>query len=385
MSNVQNLLQHTKLIKDSYERVADATGERFNLFSILRIERDEVTTHSRFLAELLNVNGRHGVGNVFLDLFVKAYAKKHKPDLVFDTHKSKTKVEAYQGPVTKTTGGNIDILIQEQGGKGQSIVIENKIDAIEQPNQLLRYRNAFPDGELIFLTLYGHHSQQKNKVVYTRMSYEEDILNWLDACKKEVVDKPVVREALDQYIQLIKKITYQTNSQEMNKEIIKTVTATKDNFEAFQALAHSANAVKHDIIENTIKPIIQRVSDKNGLEASLNFTNDWNCFKFNSTEFKAKGVQLVFSTGTPKGWVDILHGFQSTIENNIYAKAIDDSFSAVFRRESGYPNWVTLSRFHPYATWEDFETLKKIHFEPAAFEEELDSVVKKSCELIKAL
>lgn len=37
-------------------------GDFFNIFSILKMETDEVKTHSAFLAELLNPKGSHGQG-----------------------------------------------------------------------------------------------------------------------------------------------------------------------------------------------------------------------------------------------------------------------------------------------------------------------------------
>ena len=46
-------------------------GDFFNIFSILKMETDEVKTHSAFLAELLNPKGSHGQGNIFIDEFVK--------------------------------------------------------------------------------------------------------------------------------------------------------------------------------------------------------------------------------------------------------------------------------------------------------------------------
>ena len=49
---------------------ANRHGERFNIFAILGLQRDENRTHSRYLAELLNPVGRHGEGARFLDAFV---------------------------------------------------------------------------------------------------------------------------------------------------------------------------------------------------------------------------------------------------------------------------------------------------------------------------
>lgn len=58
-NEVGQLLNEVQTISESYERVAGATGENFNIFSILQMESDEVATHSRFIAELLNRKGQH--------------------------------------------------------------------------------------------------------------------------------------------------------------------------------------------------------------------------------------------------------------------------------------------------------------------------------------
>lgn len=51
-------------------------GDFFNVFSILGMERKEVETHSAFLAELLNPNGNHGLGNKFLTTFIDTIIPK---------------------------------------------------------------------------------------------------------------------------------------------------------------------------------------------------------------------------------------------------------------------------------------------------------------------
>ena len=97
-------------------------------------------------------------------------------------------------------------MIKDDNGK--IIMIENKIYASEQPNQLLRYYNAFPNGKLFYLTLFGEESKQNfPKEKYNIISYENDIIIWLEECKKESVNIPILRESITQYINLIKKLS----------------------------------------------------------------------------------------------------------------------------------------------------------------------------------
>ena len=155
MENLDQLLNEVQTITESYERVAEATGENFNIFSILQMESDEVATHSRIIAELLNPKGCHGQKDKFLLLFKELFAK----ELELNTIDCSVKVEHDIGTVTMESGGRIDILISDSKNE---IMIENKIYAAEQENQLLRYHNAFPKGKLIFLTLNGKPSEQKS-------------------------------------------------------------------------------------------------------------------------------------------------------------------------------------------------------------------------------
>ncbi|MDP9665974.1 UNVERIFIED_ORG: hypothetical protein J2W16_003709 [Pseudomonas cremoricolorata] len=70
MDNAQLLLnQAGSLVRETNAKLA-ASGELFNIFSITRIERAEVNTHSAMIAELLNPKGRHGQGACFLELFL---------------------------------------------------------------------------------------------------------------------------------------------------------------------------------------------------------------------------------------------------------------------------------------------------------------------------
>ena len=80
MKNIISLFKHLSNINRAYEIVKKSTNEDFNIFSILRMETDEVNTHSRFIAELLNPKGSHFQEEKFLELFIKYfnYLKKQK-------------------------------------------------------------------------------------------------------------------------------------------------------------------------------------------------------------------------------------------------------------------------------------------------------------------
>ncbi|MFA5555795.1 MAG: PD-(D/E)XK nuclease family protein [Flavobacteriaceae bacterium] len=132
LNSVSNLLEHTNLIRKKYDEFAEYTGENFNVFSILGLYSHELS-HSTFIGNLLNAKGKHGQKDVFLKLFIEEVKElfQDKSQLEnFETSKSFVITEKYTG------NGYIDIFITN--GRN-SIIIENKVWAGDQHQQLVRY------------------------------------------------------------------------------------------------------------------------------------------------------------------------------------------------------------------------------------------------------
>ena len=76
MNNIEDIKTLLSKINPIYAKTKQADeekrkrGEYFNIFNTLRLWSEEVRLHSRFLAELLNPNGNHGMGNAFLCQFL---------------------------------------------------------------------------------------------------------------------------------------------------------------------------------------------------------------------------------------------------------------------------------------------------------------------------
>jgi hypothetical protein len=149
--DIKPLLKSTSTLIKHHKQLTKLKGESFNVFSILQMERAENKTHSNFIAELLNPNGSHLMGNVFLKLFLKAIE-----DETLDSTSTTVHLEYPIGLVDldNETGGRIDILLKDQSGK--TISIENKIEAIDQPKQILRYTNFNKsNNKVYYLTKFG--------------------------------------------------------------------------------------------------------------------------------------------------------------------------------------------------------------------------------------
>ena len=217
--NLQNqtfidLLTHVSTISKKYEKIAELTGENFNIFRILKVEASEAKTHSAFLSEILNPKGTHGCRDIFLKLFIKLLGDKYKERSIveglrdFDTISCIATPESFIGFINAdgTEGGRIDILLRDK--RNNAIIIENKIYAQDQPKQLKRYKNAYEKAPILYLTLMGRDPSDNSKENLSEgedflcISYKEDILTWLELCRKESVSHPILRESLSQYINL---------------------------------------------------------------------------------------------------------------------------------------------------------------------------------------
>lgn len=287
---VQNLLTQVSIISKKYDEIATITGENFNIFKILKMETKEVKTHSAFLAELLNPKGSHGQGDTFLELFIAEINETNigESDLdahynqkfdirQFETSNAKTNVEFHIGETTDTEGGRIDILITSNTAK---IIIENKIYAGDQPFQLVRYNNFDVKAPLYYLTLSQNTKPQemsiksqdkelKEKEHYKRISYENEILNWLEKCREKAVNHALLRETITQYINLIKYLTGKTLNSKMEEELIKTILHSEETLKSFYDLKRIHEDKVEQVLLSKLEQDLKSFAGEKGFECDF--------------------------------------------------------------------------------------------------------------------
>lgn len=238
------LLHLTKTICHYESELERESGANFNLLHILSVGHLEVKTHSPILAELLNPNGSHGQGACFLRIFVDQLGLEG-----FDPMAALVHLEYHSGPKTDESGGRIDILIKDRSGG--CVVIENKIYAQEQENQILRYENTFPNAHILYLTLDGSPPTSTGETVPEKLqciSYATHIISWLEACRKEAATIPIVRESISQYIHLLKDLTHQNTNSRMSEKIIDAAIQDEDSLDAYFALLNAEQDLKDRIL-----------------------------------------------------------------------------------------------------------------------------------------
>jgi len=278
-----NILNQVNLLIKKSAEISRLKGEGFNIFSVLHIETQEVTTHNRLITELLNPSGSHNMGEVFLHLFYNQLIQSslcnlsdEKKRVLENIRNSNATVvaEHWLGykDLENIEGGSIDICIQTN--KGQ-IRIENKINAGDQEMQIARYCSNHNEENniIIYLTKDGNEPTEDSKLELSSgedfflLSHKEDTISWLQVCFEKAIDYPILRETLKQYIILLKKITNQHTTHEMNEELLDLITSNKENYQAAEEIASSFKKAQ----ERTMAIILSEIKKKLSLKGTNSF------------------------------------------------------------------------------------------------------------------
>ena len=264
-------LSEVSQINKKFEEELDKDGSRFNIFSILNLTSNEVRLHTRFIGELLNTKGTHTYDKSFLDSFVKilkANITSNNTLNLFNVEKARVEIEKSTGRIDENYehGGQIDLILSDQTLTNNQIIIENKIFASDQRNQLLRYHNYNSNALLLYLTLDGSKprewSTNNNELIegvhYHCVSYKELIVDWLEDCIKISKLKPKVSETLSQYLHIVHIYTNQSKRNKMTSDITKLIASNKDYFLAIPEIIDSYNLIKKEVIEKIWQSIREK-------------------------------------------------------------------------------------------------------------------------------
>lgn len=199
----------------------------YNVFDVL--EAKEVK-HSKFIASLLDPKGLHYQGDLFLNKFIEVCGID---DFGLDT----SNAQAYR------EYKNIDIYITD-GNK--HIIIENKRWTGDHNEQVARYIKTIIDEQnkdelseiyerilVLYLTPFDTEIKSlggidevgkdylklgQNQVAFRHISYENEILKWLNKVKIEIVNLTDLNIIITQYEKAVKKLTNQ--GEKMANDII---------------------------------------------------------------------------------------------------------------------------------------------------------------------
>ena len=234
----------------------------YNIFTLFHGFSDEVNLHSNFIASLLDPNGDHYKGDLFLKLFLETCGID---DFSIDTSRA-TVFKEFK---------HIDIYISD--GK-KHIILENKVYAKDQPTQIARYIETIiqnkdaedediyvlylhPDGDLPKEYSLGDYktNQDETKLVkkgstinFKVISYEDEISNWIDKCKNEVSNITDLNVFLSQYKDVIEMI-YNRYKRIDKMEKANLVEVFKENYAAVLDIVNNHQEVRKEIINEFFK------------------------------------------------------------------------------------------------------------------------------------
>ncbi len=294
MGKISNLLNQVAIIYKKNVEILDATGSRFNMFRVCGVNHYE-NTHSAILAEFLNPNGTHGLKSKLLECFIDSLGDYFTIGK-FNFDKSRVYTEY------STEEGRIDILIEDNQNK--AIIIENKIYASDQPEQLKRYNKyarTYKNGyQILYLTLLGNDASEQSGggISYLSISYKENIINWLEKCVAIASRHPTVRETIIQYINHLKQLTNQ-DMDIRNKEEIIEVLSKIENLRAAQTIYQNYSAIYDYLIKKHFNPKMEEFAKQKGLE-----------YHYEKSEEQYVKFYLINSNWQEKYWI----GF--TFESN---------------------------------------------------------------------
>lgn len=271
-------------------------GERFNVFSAVRVDHYEIK-HSAFIAELLNPEGSHGQDTTFLSSFLKNCCPK---DFEFSLQGVKVYTEF------ATDSGRIDILVMNN--KKQGLIIENKIYANDGDEQLIRYndeaKRLLHNGYMIlYLTPDGDKASEKSAkgVDYQTLSYRKDIINWLRECVRQSAHLPLIRETIIQYINHIKQLTNQ-DMDNSNKE--KLMATMAENAEQVKSL-YCVNWLEYleYVFGKNVRPKLEKLDGLTYKETNLFGEKGERGFCFLRDEWRYSAIWIYTGNSQPDGFI----------------------------------------------------------------------------------
>ena len=354
----KSLLSQVTTLNNHYKKINDLTGENFNVFRILKVETLEVRMHSAFIAELLNPKGSHGQNDTFLRLFIERFCFKLNQ---FDSINCNSNVELHTAFISKdgSEGGRIDIIVTDQ--RHNKIIIENKIYTGDQDQQLIRYHNHDPNADLFYLTLDGKtpgdtsKGNLKDNVDFRCISYKQDILIWLEACRKEVTVNPIVRESITQYINLIKYLTNQTINRSMQIELNDLI---KSNLEASFTIKDNLNNALNEVVKDYTSQL-ESICEPLGLICSntVNFENRYTGFWVYKSEWEHTSIGFQFQNYNK----ELLYGL--VVEHpDEFPKDLRAQLNSLPNNSKKYNDWWPWHNYveQPFADWSKVEAWKAV-------------------------
>ncbi len=267
------------------ENLPYASPSEYNIFNVLEVTEKEVVM-CRFLTDLLNPEGQHGCGILFLKSFFKYVLKEDQINDMLLYHTNV--VKEYEIDDER----KIDIAIYNTRF---FIPMEVKIYAGEQEGQCYDYyiyaKKYDEHARIVYLTRYGsipteYSRKAKNNAEILPIdkikciSWEKDIYEWLTALLVQL-NEPI-KLLVQQYIDAIRFIADGRDDRLIDKSV-KILYESTDFFSAGIQIEKSMKAAKLKLIQlvfDDFKMEMDKIAPKYGLKPE----NKFNYYSYEDTK-----------------------------------------------------------------------------------------------------
>lgn len=297
-SKIIDFFEDMKIFKEKQTKQKQRGLNDYNLLTTILNAHDEVRLHSRVIGSFLDINGLHYQGSLFLEKFLSILDIK---DFEFDIDNSKLVLEY----------NNIDLYLTD----GQKhIIIENKVYADDQENQIQRYIELIQnENETLevndILVIYLSINRQKPSIysldhltikdnyickdekeltLFKNINYHTEIIDWLKLCLNEIQNITNLNESILQYLSVVEKITNKYKGKVMEikdflleednlKLVTELETPIKDakaqiQYKFWMSLQESLNSKQHvfDFVNSKFEEIVIEDYTKNYYNSNKN-------------------------------------------------------------------------------------------------------------------
>ncbi len=371
VDDLNKLLNELMVVYKKYEMLKEMTTD-FNIFKSIGSTSDEVNIHSKFICALLN---ERIYGKKFLFEFLKCV------EIELSSHEIIEKVFIdNEHPIAK---GRLDLIIEfETTDKEKTIiVIENKIYAVDNEGQIEKYRKELKKRKkqdaklitkLVYLTLDGSKPTKSTTEDITCISYENDIIQWLNECIKIVALEPKIREVLVQYRAILFELI--GKEEDVLMEFKEIISGSVDNFIIANSIEEPLKEVKAELqlrfwqeLEKQLEESLKEKGIKNientQKDGKLGDSNPWYCSKDNNIQnirnFYDKTTNwygLLYDLGevsdvgklflkVEMGYKEIYFGFRKKVEkidetSGNYRKLIDKLYEKNYKSPERNAWWI---------------------------------------------
>lgn len=233
-------------------------SDKYNIFEVLGVEYKEVIM-CRFIGNLLEPKGKHGLGTEPLRLFIRNVL--HDEDFGGNLEEAIITLED-----STDNGRRVDIVIYL---KDKIYPIEVKIWAGDQNEQLKDYYKFYfgdnKDAKIYYLTPNGHSPSDKSKgegedglknEQIVRISFTEDIKNWLtEVCNIKGATE-TIKSVIRNFMEVIDKMTNDSIELNMIKEMLKQKPENSEEIKGAILLLKYHDEIWNEIRRNYIRKIL---------------------------------------------------------------------------------------------------------------------------------